>query len=113
MAKYQVILGACAASILAIGLAQAETFTSKSGNSTLTVTQTPGTNMKRSVVKTPDGQTVVQQSGGNSIVSTQKRGTDADDDEMDDMTCPDKAVKGKAKSAKASDMDDEDCPDAM
>jgi hypothetical protein len=123
MAKTLVMLAAGTAAALTLGVAKAETMTSKSGNSTTTITQEPGTNIKRKVTKTPDGQTIIQRSGGGSATITQKSGGSAksdrdDEDDLDEMTCPDKpAAKGK-KSTRAEaddldDMDDEDCPDTL
>jgi hypothetical protein len=103
-----VMLAAGAAAALAIGLAYAETTTSKSGSSSATITQDPATDMKRKVVKTPDGQKIIQKSGAGSVSISQSSGGGAskDDDKMDDMDCPDKeGAKDKAKSKDA----DDDC----
>ncbi len=115
MTKPMVILAAGAAALLALGIVRAATITEKSGNSTATITQEPGTNIKRKVVKTPNGQTIVQQSGGNSVKFkqsgggsssvTQQGGSDNMDD-ADDMDCPDKGKSGAASKK----SDDEDCP---
>jgi hypothetical protein len=118
-----VMLAAGAIAALSFGIARAETITEKSGNSTATVTQEPGTNIKRKVIKTPDGQTIVQESrnskvvihqsgsgsgGTNSVISRQSSGNDKDD--ADDMACPDKSTKGKT-AGKAKSDDDDDCDD--
>lgn len=89
--------------MLTIGLASAETITSKSGNSTMTITQEPGTNMKRKVIKTPDGQTIIQQSGRSTAEVTQ--GTS---DDVDDKACAEKKAK---KTSKVD--DDDDCDDNL
>ena len=120
MTKTPVILAAGAAAALAFGIARAETITEKSGNSTATITQEPGTNMKRKVTKSPNGQTIVQESGNskvvihqsggggsNTVISRQSSGNDKDD--ADDMACPDKSTKGKTAGKAKS--DDDDCDD--
>ncbi len=110
MTKPLVILAAGVAAALAMGTVRAETITEKSGNSTATITQEPGTNMKRKVIKTPNGQTIVQESGNSKSTISQSGGgnsTVIQQSTDDGMDCPDKA-KGDAKSKKA---DDGDCPD--
>jgi hypothetical protein len=109
MGKHLAILAAGAATALTLGVAHAETFTSKSGNSSLSITQEPGNNIKRKVTKTPDGQTVIQESGGSRSVVIQRSGPGAakdwDDEEMSGMDCPDKPAAKKG----SDDLDDDDC----
>ncbi len=119
MTKSLVMLAAGAAAVLAFGVARAETITEKSGNSTATVTQEPGTNMKRKVIKTPNGQTIIQHSGNshvmiqqsgrgsgsNAVISQQNSGDDMMDDPFFKDDCK---AKGKGSKSKSSD-DDDDC----
>ena len=104
MTNSLVMLAAGAVAALAFGMARADTITEKSGNSTATITQEPGTNVKRKVIKTPDGQTIIQQSGGNSASVKQSGGSG----KADDTDCSNKS-KGKTAAKKKTDDDDDDC----
>jgi hypothetical protein len=73
MLKIPLIVGSAIASLAAISMTYAETITEKSGDSVSTITQEPGMNMKRKVIKTPDGQTIIQESNGNSAVVIQNK----------------------------------------
>jgi hypothetical protein len=103
MTKALIMLAAGTAAAFALGIARADTITEKSGNSTATITQEPGTNMKRKVIKTPDGQTIIQQSGGNSA-SVKQSGHSGKADVSD---C--NKSKGKTAAKKKTDDDDDDC----
>jgi hypothetical protein len=106
MLKRPLIVGSAIASLVAISVTYAETITEKSGDSVSTITQEPGTNIKRKVIKTPDGQTIIQESNGNSAVVIQKKGSGTYFSEEEREALSSECKKRLAELEKESDSDE-------
>ena len=73
MSKRHLIIGTAIASFCVTSATYSDTITEKSRNSISTITQEPGNDIKRKVVKTPNGQQIIQESNGNRAVVIQKK----------------------------------------